>query len=445
MDRNTRRLHIELNSSTDDNRFSVPKFWLALCLMLCLLLAGLPLRAQAAQLSPFAQRVLYTASQNMEKKEFAKAAESLQKYLDEHDGKAEEQFYILLGNCRLEMEDIKQAYATFSKGVAAHPDSYPLQYNLGVAAYGQDKLAIAAKAFEDAYALQQKDTKKYGDTPVLLYQAAACRFRIKDYNTALDRLNQLLTRPDVRKNGPKPNWVKLRVNLLCQLKRWKEAETALTSLLKSSPDLADYWELLAQVQINREKHASAAAALETAYAIKPPSASKWQSLANLYLYINAPLQAARCLQKGAPHDLAKRLGSIYSRSNRYEEALAACDKLVQSANCADPLLLKARIQMESGHSAESMQTYAQAAETRVCPADKNTKKTRTKKSIQGEAYTMAALAAWDVKDWPAALRYFSLAENTVAPYAKQAKYGHAMVQDILDAEKFDPDRVPTIK
>ena len=287
---------------------------------------------------PHAQRTLYAASQDMEKKEFSKAAQALQKYIDTNDGKADEQFYTMLGNCHLETEHTAEAYATYQQGTQQHPSSYALNYNLGVAAYGLEKLAIAATAFETAYALQQADPKtirRHAGTALpgrsLPLSAQGLR------HGPLDRLHTLLDRPDIKKSGPKPNWTKLQVHLLCQLKRWKEAQATLTSLLAVHPELAEYWELLAQIQLNRDQHALAASALETAYALKPPKTSKWRALADIYLYLNAPLQAARCLQKANPDDLTHQLSAVYARTNRYNQALAVCEQLIQASPCAGQL------------------------------------------------------------------------------------------------------------
>lgn len=458
MDRNTRRVHAQplthsprpalRQSAACAGPTILPPAPLLFALLPALLFVWLGTAvlsaspAQAAKLSQHAQRMLYNVNQLMEKKEFAKATQSLQKYIDDNDGDVPPQAYTMLGNCLLEKDKISRAYKTFRQGIQHHPDAYNLQYNLGVAAYSLEKFKPAAQAFEKAYAIQQTDTEKYGDMPELLYQAAACHYMIKDHAKALQRLDQLLARPDIRQKGPKPNWVKLKVHLLCQLKRWKQAENELTKLLHTYPTLNDYWELLAQVYLNRDKHALAASALETAYALKPPKASRWRSLADIYMYLNAPLQAARCLHKAAPKDMDERLSDIYTRTNRYGQAIAACDKLIASTPCAAHYLLKARLLLNADKPKQSMETYLEAAQAKAC---RKGKKTRRKKSIRGEAYTMAALVAWDLKDWDKVLEYFGKAEQTTKPYSQQAKYGKELAKDILHARVVDPDRVPTIK
>ena len=58
---------------------------------------------------------------------------------------------------------------------------------------------------------------------------------------------------------------------------------------------------------------------------------------------------------------------------------------------------------------------------------------------------MAALAAWDLKDWPGVLRSFEQAQKTEPPYSQQAAYGCALARDIMEAGVEDPERVPTLK
>lgn len=403
---------------------------------------GIPARAE---LSVKAWKVLHGAELHMENQEYKKAIQSMRSYMDKQDS-VPEQLYLLLGNCYLETDAAKAALSLLKKGVEKYPDSFYLRYNLGIAANEQEHYLLAGENFAKAYDLQQKNRKQHGDSPSLLYYSAACYFQGQKYSRALTLLERLLVRNDLKQKKERLEWIKLQVHILCQLKKWSKAAKVLKNLLRQRPELYDYWRLLARVEMYRDRYTQAAAALETAHGLNPPKPSDWRQLADIYIYLNAPLSAVRCLGLAASSETNnKKLASLYEKSNRYEDAIKTCRKLIEKDPCADNYLLLGHTQLNGGMQQESIESFSKAASSPPCKKKKRKERSRSKKKTEGEAWLMAALTAWDLQDWDQALYFFDLTKNTVPPYAKRGAQGYSYIQNILASRMTVDERMDVPK
>jgi len=292
---------------------------------------------------------------------------------------------------------------------------------------------MAGDSFARAYEIQQKNRKKIGDAPQLLYYSAAAYFQGERYPQALKIIERLLNRADLSGQVEQQEWIRLKIHILCQLSRWRTATETLLDLLDRQPQLADYWKLLAQVELHRNRYSQAAAALETSYLLAPPEKSGWLQLADIYLYLNAPLPAARCRQKTIDEYGPRKIVRLYEKTNRYDLAISQCNQLIARHPCADNYLLKGNIQLKGGMARQSIESFVAATKAPPCQFDRKNKEVSSIKETQGEAWLMAALAAWQDKKWMLALDFFALAGQTVPPYSTRGEMGlrylHAIVAD----------------
>ena len=302
------------------------------------LTAVMPVDAFPIEMFHLARQNLYQAQVLIEHQKYEQAANVLRRYLDKYPP-APEQIFILLGNCYMEIGNRKSALNLLRRGVKEYPDSFHLHYNLGIAAHEQEQFIMAGDSFARAYEIQQKNRKKIGDAPQLLYYSAAAYFQGERYPQALKIIERLLNRADLSGQVEQQDWIRLKNHNLCQLSRWRTATETLLDLLDRQPQLADYWKLLAQVELHRNRYSQAAAALETSYLLAPPEKSGWLQLADIYLYLNAPLPAARCLQKTIDEYGPRKIVRLYEKTNRYDLAISQCNQLIARHPCADNYLL----------------------------------------------------------------------------------------------------------
>ncbi|GEM_PF-2099341 len=398
-------------------------------LVLLLFLISAPALKAAAAISHSEWQVLNRAEKLMGQKKYSEAANVLETFVNKNP-EAPEQFYIFLGNCYLELDQPEQAVNIIDEGIKSYPASFHLNYNLGIAASDLGRFVLAGDSFASAFEIQQRSPKKYGNTPELLYYSATSYYQARRYSLALKQINRLLKGGMVSNENIRPEWVKLKVHTLCQMKRWRDAVGTLRRLLSREPGLSEYWRLLAQVELQRGRYAQAASALETCYLLSPPPKNEWLHLADIYLYLNAPLPAARCLVKAGEQRFRKKILRLLEKGNRYEQALAYCNQLISEEPCAENYLLKGYLLLEAGKSGESINAFEMAARGRPCPI-KNKKKKQTIEKIRAEAWLMAALAAWQNRKWDDAIHFFDLASRTESPYREQAEAGARYLHQIL--------------
>jgi tetratricopeptide (TPR) repeat protein len=250
---------------------------------------------------------------------------------------------------------------------------------------------------EKAYGLQQPSR------PEWLYQAGAAYYQGKMFGESVRVLHRLLKSAA----APRKEWIRLAIHALLESNRAPEAEKLLLDYLATSPREADYWRLLAKLNIEREQYARAGAALDICYRLNPPSIKDREQLASLFNYRNAPLLAASTLK------------TAYGRSPNREQALrvaallASAGRTSQAVDYLDTHLGAGQGALEKGKYLYRARRFAQAES-----------EFRKQLSLedQPEARFYLALCAWERSDWKTARHELERIADLKAFRARTASY-----------------------
>ncbi len=342
----------------------------------------------AEQLSPREQRVLYQAYELLGKGRPKACVDLLDRSLSPESAPA--QWFILRGNALLELDREDEARSTFEHGLENHPGHELLHHNHAVACYVTEDWEAAAESFVKAFELGQESS------PDLLYNAATAYAQAGEARQGLGLLEELF------QHHPSPSsaWLELGVNLCLQEENPVRAERFLDILVQRTPGRNQYWRLMARVHLEQEDLPAAASALEIAYALQDTENSRWKELAHLYQAMNAPLSAARRLEKGAGADPdleeCREIAAWYARAFRHDEAVAWMDRALEVRASAPILAEKAKILYRFGRFEQAIQSAEQALE---------------QDGQLGSMAMLVGLASSQLQDWQRAETAFARAEK----------------------------------
>jgi len=365
-------------------------------LLLLLLVAGAaPARAgdcprREPPLGPALHQVLYQAQEQMQAKKEARALGLLQDYARRHPGPLHFRYWLLRGILEYHLGRLTQAEKSFRRSLRGHPCYLPTLRNLAVTLLELGRPLEGAPLLQRAYALSQPPD------PQVLYQAAMLYLQGRRPGRALAILEELCRRPHARKS-----WLKALVQCCLDLKRFDQARGVLKRLLRREPGDPLLWRILAELNIRVKDYPAAAAALEVAYRLEPPSSpTGWRRLAELYRAAGAPLSAARYYRRAwgehpRPRDL-ERLAKLYYFANYPKRALALARDLVKQEPTPERWALLGSIYQVLRRHQEAYQAFSQAARL----GDK-----------AGRYSLMAGYCAWRLDRLPEALAAFRLARR----------------------------------
>ena len=203
--------------------------------------------------------------------------------------------FLIAGNAYIELDKTKQALALYEKGLKIYPKDIKLLQNKAITLYYLEKYNEAGEMFLDVakkqHSIVSKD-RKADQAPEWYktqYQAGICFYKAEKYGAA-----QRALLPLSKQNAYK-EWLDVQQVLahsyLAQ-EKWKQAEQVLTAYLAVNKQKKKIWILLAEVHIRQNKLKTAAATMQVAKTIAPPSVNECMRLARLYLQVNSPLLAA---------------------------------------------------------------------------------------------------------------------------------------------------------
>ena len=299
------------------------------------------------------QRVLYRAQQAMDKEDFSKVRELLSSYLTRHPDTRPALFFLTLGNACFQSEDQKGAAHWYQVGLDKHPENLLLCRNLAAARYGLNQFNKAGRLFVKSYLLA------HPKEPELLYQAAIAYYHGEQFKPCRAVLEQLFKTTNKR---AKP-WMRLMIQVCYEQKSFTRTEDLLNDFLETYPGEKEYWKLLAGIQTQSGRYRAAAGSLNMALSIGNPSAQEWEELASLYLYLDAPLQAARCLEKAVSpssgpkqHDAMAR---AYLHAHRYVDALRHIERAFALEPTPARIITRAKILMAARKFPETIKSLEQ--------------------------------------------------------------------------------------
>ena len=389
------------------------------CIVLCVIWVSLFLSPWAAadtdvsQLPKEAIKALYLAQQALKEEKLDEVIRLLTEYMAAATQPIPLPAYQMLGHAYYQKKDFENTRKVFERGHKAFPDNAEMLQNYTILTYETGRLMEAAGLFEKLYRLKGKTDKK------ILHQAAGIYFQAENLKEAKRVLTELLT------SGGEldPKWYEDMIALCVEQKQWKETEKWVKEFLAWQPERGAYWRLLAQILLDREEFRSAASALEIAHRLDPPKPSERLELGDLYLYLNAPLMAARCLKAGYVKDSGTegqlKVARIYARARRFDEAIRVVDQILEKEQTAPVFMAKGRFLYDARRYEEAISVLETCVQ---------------KDAKQGEAWVLMGFAAWNLKKWDKARSAFASA-STIPKYHAQANNAVVVLDDLMEAFK----------
>lgn len=366
-----------------------------------------------ANLPKEAIKALYLAQQALQDNKHADAIKALTEYMAQAKEPIPLAAYQMLGHAYYQTKDLEKARKTFEEAHRAFPANAEMLQNLTVLTYETGRPKEAAGLFEKLYRLKGASDKK------ILYQAAGLYFQAEERAEAKRVLGELL----VSGGEADPKWYDDMIALCVELKQWGEAEKWATVYLEQKPEKSEYWRLLAQMRLDRQEYKPAAAALEIAYRLENPKQNEWLELSELYLYLNAPLMAIRCMKaaygKEIPVDKLLKIARTYARTWRFEEAVKTVEEAYRKNPEIAVLLEKGRLLYDARHYAEAIPALQECV---------------TRDPGQGEAWVLMGFSAWNLKKWEEARKAF-VSASSLPKYRDQANDAVSVLDDMMEAMK----------
>jgi len=384
---------------------------LLISLFLALIIPCVQAKTKVEDLPKEAIKAMYLAQQALQDKKFNNAITALTEYMKVAQEAIPLQAYQMLGYAWYEKKEPEQTRKVYEKAHKAYPTNAEMLQNYTILTYETGNLLKAGQLFEKLYRLKGSKDKK------ILYQASGIYYQSENFKEARRVLKELLT----SKGKPEHRWYDDMIAICIELKDWKHAEKWAKIFLDKQPGQAKYWRLLAQMRLDREEYKSAVSALEIAYRLKKAQSSEWAELGDLYMYLNAPLMAIRCLKtaygKDIPHKQKIKIARIYARTQRFDKGIEYLNKAYKAK--PDPQLL-----FEKGRMLYDAMEYKKAiAALEEC----------TQKDPKfGQAYILAGFAAWNMNDFVKARSSFAGA-STLPKFRTQANDAVTVLDDLMAA------------
>ncbi|WP_419781808.1 tetratricopeptide repeat protein [Maridesulfovibrio sp.] len=372
--------------------------------------------AFAKDFPPQARQALRQAQSCIKEEDMGGADKILDEYLQNTNETPPAEVFIMQGAARNDRGNKAGALAAFLNGMKLYPQNKSLCHNSAVLLYEQNNYLQAARLFERIYDLTAPKE------PRMLYHAGAAFYEGKKYGESARAMSRLLTATQI----PKKEWIKLALHSYLQAGQPGKALNYLDTLLKNYPQEAEYWKLLAKVEMDRNRYVQAAAALEMGYSLSPPTDQENRQLIQIYKYINAPLKAAKTMNRIHAGKLtpeqAQELALLYDRAGQPQDAL----KLIENSLGSTPAKGdRQQLLVTKGKLLYSLRRYGAATEIfSLC--------LRTQHNP--EARFFRALCFWELKQWELSRKDF-LQLAGLKKYQARAQRALAALSDLEEAKE----------
>ncbi|MFH1139632.1 MAG: tetratricopeptide repeat protein [Pseudomonadota bacterium] len=199
-------------------------------------------------------------------------------------------------------------------------------------------------------------------------------------------------------------------------KRFNQADNAIKAFLKDNPDQADSWKLSAWVNAQKNEPAKAAAALEVAFRLEPPTKKEFEQLGYLYYQAGAPEKAAEAYAKSfsspmSPENL-DMLSGLYTEAHRIDAALNLALRATESVPTGSRWARVGSLYYRDGQYENSVEAYKKAA---------------LLDDARGEMSYRAGLAAMKIKRLESARDFFTNAlDRAGADSSQKSKAARAL-------------------
>ncbi|MDZ7640844.1 MAG: tetratricopeptide repeat protein [Desulfurivibrio sp.] len=400
-----------------------------LSLILGLLVAFQPAAsgARASELPNAARVVLFKAYEHMQEEEYQQALKVLQDFQSRARTKEPEsdqvdprgyhhpKVYLLRGNIHQTLDNLEQAEEAYRNALKGDPEHLQARVNLAGVSHVQDKFQEAARHFQVAYQLEDKEKPEY------LYFAAVSWLQQDSLRESIQGFEQLLKEhPEQIKLKWRENlvhaylsaerneqalehirilarehqgdkqiqWQEILLHQYLELELLEEAKDYALELTSQDPVQEKWWKALTHTALARNDYQQAVVALTIYSFLTPLSQNERKLLADLRLQVDVPVQAVpqykAVLDEAPDKRVLRNLVSAYQQLAEQDQALKTLQEFEKHEQDQELMLLKADLLYQLERFQEAHAAYKQAA------------------GLQGErsgrAWLMAGYAAWETED-----------------------------------------------
>ncbi len=302
------------------------------------------------------------------------------------------EIHFALGTCHLVQGSYREATEALELAVTRDPVHLAAWLNLAKAAYELENYQRAAFCFDRAFALNSEAD------PDNLYYSAVAYLLAGDYDACINRFERLLydfaahvttiwrenyvhallaaernreALPTIKLltesyHGEKRmQWQEILLHQYLLLEMMDEAHAYARLLTETAPNQAKWWKALAHILLQEGDYRQALAALVIRGYLEPLDQQERQLVADLYLQIGVPQQAASLYRQLAAEKNDRRtllnLVIALRQIEAHEEALALLEEITTSAEDAQMVAHKADLLYELKRFQEAAALYQHLA------------------------------------------------------------------------------------
>ena len=233
-----------------------------------------------------------------------------------------------------------------------------MMFNIAQMYVADDKMQAGIKALNDYLA---ESCNPLPDAHILLASTYADQ---KQWQNALKQIDLAL----VKAKQPKETWLQLKLALHYELKEMAKCAEVLVYLVAMAPHKEDYWKQLSGILFEIKKDPEALAVLGLAerrgYMTKE---ADFRNLANMYMFMQIPLKAARVLEHGmelkqveASEKNLESLANAWLMSREYDKAEVAMKKAAAASNKGELYKRLGQVQIENEKYKDALDSFQKA-------------------------------------------------------------------------------------
>ncbi|MGM0425264.1 MAG: tetratricopeptide repeat protein [Thermodesulfobacteriota bacterium] len=418
--------------------------------------------ALASDIPNAARVVLSKAYEHMQEEEYQQALKVLRDFQSRAKNKEPDpeqadprgyhhpEVYFLLGNIQQTLEDLQPAEKAYQNALKGNPKHLQARINLARICHEQEKFQEAARHFQQAYQLENKEKPEY-----LYFAAVSWLMQDDSLQESIQCFEQLLEEhpeaiklkwrenlvhallsadqnkqalPQIRilaenyQGDKKIQWQEILLHQYLELKMLKQAEEYALELTSQAPAQEKWWKGLSHVALARDNYEQAVVALTVYSFLTPLSQEEKKLLADLRLQVGIPVQAVpqykAFLKENPDKRVLRNLVSAYQQLAEQDQALKALEGFEGHEQDQQLMLLKGDLLYQLQRFQEAHAAYKQAA--------------GLKGESSGRAWLMAGYSAWEAED----LEQASQALGRAAEFKEQQESAESALEQISKLEEW---------
>ncbi len=308
---------------------------------------------------PFlAQKSVLGAQQAIEKKEYEKAKQILEKYITKYKRNNHYLVSFMLGNLYSISGDSSKALTYYNASINLYPSFGPCRQNMGKTYFDLKQYNKAGDSMLKAYELCEKNKSS------ILYHAAVFYVMGNDAKKALPHLEYLVS----GKAGPlQTEWVEALVRVCMDLKLNDRGIKLTNRLLVKNRNNPQLWKMLTRFYIAKADYKQAASAMKVYSYLAAPEKKDLILLGDLCSMIGIPVKAAEYYEKVIESEMSshcyEKLVSAYISAHKPDKAEKTLNRAMASSPSARLSFLKGWLHYEKEEFDAAHRAFLKSTQT----------------------------------------------------------------------------------